>query len=626
MTKTGEKISWRKTWQMNLKALRIWYQKMPAMIWAMGISAAAGAIFPYINIWFSARILDSLAVGETSEKIWHLVWSTLLIDGILGLIKAVAVRWEKASAAYEIQFYTDLDVMQTKTEDMDFAVFEEIGTRDLRAKVFQNTQWDSKGLLKVPGYFKNLLLAIIRICSAVFLTWNLFAQKVPAGSEKWAVLDHSVMIFIIIGLMTAFTLLASASKTKALAYWYHDDENTRLGNRGFFFYGNEIKNKKRAMDMRIYGQYGVCSYYLKKILSVNDQLNANAKGPLGGYSALGAALSVAFTGIIYLYVCLKARAGAFGVGAVTQYIASITSLAAGFSMLLNTLGQMKINVRFLEVTFSYLDLPNVMYQGSLTTEKRNDKEYEIEFRDVSFRYPGSENYVLRHVNMKFKVGQRLAVVGENGSGKTTFIKLLCRLYDPTEGMIFLNGIDIRKYKYEDYMAIFSTVFQDFELLALPLGENVAASSAYDRKKALDCLKKASFAERISELEQGLDTWLYKDLNNNGIQISGGEAQKIALARALYKDAAFIILDEPTAALDPVAEYEVYTRFNDIVEDKTTIYISHRLASCRFCDDIAVFDHGSVIQQGTHETLLADEKGKYYALWHAQAQYYQEKAG
>ena len=224
--------------------------------------------------------------------------------------------------------------------------------------------------------------------------------------------------------------------------------------------------------------------------------------------------------------------------------------------------------------------------------------------------------------MKFRVGQRLAVVGENGSGKTTFIKLLCRLYDPTEGQILLDGIDIRKYKYEEYKAIFSAVFQDFQLLAYSLGENVAVKQQYDREKVFSALKKVGFEERLQTMEKGLDTCLYRDRDDNGVQVSGGEAQKIAMARALYKNAAFIILDEPTAALDPIAEYEVYTRFNDIVEDRTTIYISHRLASCRFCDNIVVFDKGSVIQQGNHDSLLEDVSGKYYALWHAQAQYYQ----
>ena len=210
-----------------------------------------------------------------------------------------------------------------------------------------------------------------------------------------------------------------------------------------------------------------------------------------------------------------------------------------------------------------------------------------------------------------------------GSGKTTFIKLLCRLYDPTEGEILLNGIDIRKYNYAEYMMIFSVVFQDFKLFALKLGENVAGKVDYDKALATDCLEKAGFSDRLAEMKDGTDTYIYKDYNKEGVDISGGEAQKIAIARALYKDAPFIILDEPTAALDPIAEADIYSKFDEIAGDKTAIYISHRLSSCKFCDEIAVFHEGSVVQQGTHAELAADENGKYYELWHAQAQYYSE---
>ena len=214
-------------------------------------------------------------------------------------------------------------------------------------------------------------------------------------------------------------------------------------------------------------------------------------------------------------------------------------------------------------------------------------------------------------------------MGENGSGKTTFIKLLCRLYDPQEGQILLNGIDIRKYRYDDYMGIFSVVFQDFQLLDQPLGSNVAGRVTYDRERAKKALLDAGFGERLAAMEKGLDTMLYKELTEDGVELSGGEAQKIAIARALYKDAPFIILDEPTAALDPIAEAEIYSKFNEIAGDRTSIFISHRLSSCKFCDEIAVFHEGAVIQQGSHADLLADSSGKYCELWNAQAQYYTE---
>ena len=199
--------------------------------------------------------------------------------------------------------------------------------------------------------------------------------------------------------------------------------------------------------------------------------------------------------------------------------------------------------------------------------------------------------------------------------------MLCRLYDPTEGEILLNGVNIQKYDYDEYMSVFSVVFQDFSLFAFTLGEVVASSRNFDENKVRECLKKANFGNRLHEMPGGVHTYLYKDYDQSGIEISGGEAQKIALARALYKDSPFILLDEPTAALDPISEYEVYSNFNVISEDKTTVYISHRLASCRFCEMIVVFDNGQIVQHGSHEELLSDVSGKYYELWNAQAQYY-----
>ena len=216
-------------------------------------------------------------------------------------------------------------------------------------------------------------------------------------------------------------------------------------------------------------------------------------------------------------------------------------------------------------------------------------------------------------------GQKLAVVGPNGAGKTTFIKLLCRLYDPTEGAILLNGIDIRKYDYGEYLSLLSVVFQDFRIFSMKLGENVAASVDYNSQRVWECLEKAGMRERVERMPDGLETGLFQQ-KEDGIELSGGEGQKLAIARALYKDAPVVILDEPTAALDPVSEYEIYSRFGEMTAGKTSVYISHRMSSCRFCDVVFVFDGGTIVQQGSHEALLAQD-GLYSRLWQAQAQYY-----
>ena len=264
-----------------------------------------------------------------------------------------------------------------------------------------------------------------------------------------------------------------------------------------------------------------------------------------------------------------------------------------------------------------------MENGTRTVDGIDPAKAVFEFHNVSFAYPETEQMILKNFSMKIESGEHLAVVGMNGSGKSTMIKLLCRLYDPTEGKITLNGIDIREFDYAEYLKLFAIVFQDFKLLAFPVGENVACSDEYDEERVWKCLEMAGVKERVEEFPKKLKQSVYKLYEKDGIDLSGGEEQKIAIARALYKDAPFVILDEPTAALDPIAESEIYSRFNEIAVNKTTVYISHRLSSCRFCSRIVVFDNGAVIQEGTHEELLENPAGKYSELWNAQAQYYTE---
>ena len=383
------------------------------------------------------------------------------------------------------------------------------------------------------------------------------------------------------------------------------------------YWWRRIRQYQMGKDLKVYAlDRLIDSAYIQTTIQDFHAVNGQIQKLLGFYEPLEGALSVVFRIVIYAYVALKALFGAFGVGSIVQYVGGLSQLSSGTVLLIQEISVLISNADALKAYFDFTDAPNQKYQGTLSVEKRADNEYEIEFHDVSFRYPGTETDVLRHVSLKFNIGQKMAVVGRNGSGKTTMIKLLCRLYDPTEGFITLNGIDIRKYDYEDYLGIFSVVFQDFKLFSFSLGQNVAASVSYDAHRVQECLHKAGLEDRMDRMPKGLDTALYKDFDEDGVEISGGEAQKIALARALYKNAPFIILDEPTAALDPLSEFEIYSHFDQIVGDKTAVYISHRLSSCRFCSDILVFDEGRLIQRGSHDQLLA-QGGFYAKLYNSQ---------
>ena len=621
MEQNAEKITLRETFRIHLRAYRDVRAYCPGLFAATALYTAGKALSPYVTIWLSARILDELAAQRRPEVLWKWVAAALITGVLLTLAVGVLEHW--VNALYERFTYRRYHMLSSKMLTMDFADVDNTHTHDLRSQIYQSESWAGWGINQLYAQFQEMTRGLFGILGAIALTVSLFSQRVPETAGRLTILNHPLFFAALAALLGGITFLSPILRNKAKAYWAGCAEDARLGNRIFGAFGFLSSEQSRAMDFRMYRQQEICRSYLDRdeVFGVRGKMAKLAQGPMGFWAAASCAVSVVLTGFVYAFVCLKAWAGAFGVGSVTQYVGAVSSLSGSISTLVEAVGTLKANVPFMRTLYEFLDIPNSMYQGSLTTEKRSDRNYQIEFRDVSFRYPGAETWALRHVNMKFRVGSRLAIVGENGSGKTTFIKLLCRLYDPQEGEILLNGIDIRKYNYRDYMGVFSVVFQDFQLLSQSLGSNVAGSVQYDPERVKQALTDAGFGERLSTLEKGLDTMLYKDLSEDGVDISGGEAQKIAIARALYKNAPFIILDEPTAALDPLAEAEIYSKFNEISGDKTAIYISHRLSSCIFCDEIAVFHQGQVIQQGTHEALLADTNGKYHALWTAQAQYY-----
>ena len=619
-----EKVNMRNAAALHLRGIKELHKVSPKFFPLLTVYSIFSAITPYITVFFSAQILKELATMRREENLWQWVIAGVLCVGIAAIAKAMLYR--RYNSLLNDLYGRKEILFIHKMFSLDFSELDKQENHDLRAQIQQNENWSSWGLMRVEEAYIGAVSSVIGLLSGIVLTVSLFTSPVPESAGWLTVLNNPVFILVLAAMMVVVSIVAGNLSAKSMSCWSDFSEEATFGNRLFGHFGFIGQDKERSVDIRMNNQQRLVSAYWKTNSSfgVDGPFGKAARGKMGVYASLGVCITTLVTGFIYVFTCLKAWGGAFDVGSITQYVGAATAMVTNVFALTDLLGIMKTNTPYLEKTFEFLDIPNAMYQGSLTTEKRADRQYEVEFKDVSFKYPGSDIWALRHVNMKFKVGKRLAIVGENGSGKTTFIKLLCRLYDPQEGQILLNGIDIRKYRYDDYMSIFSVVFQDFRLLCQPLGNNVAGSIEYDRERVEKALIDAGFGDRLASMDKGLDTMIYKNLTEDGVDVSGGEAQKIAIARALYKDAPFIILDEPTAALDPIAEAEIYGKFDEIAGDKTAIYISHRLSSCKFCDEIAVFHEGAVIQHGTHAELVADVSGKYHELWNAQAQYYTEK--
>ena len=386
---------------------------------------------------------------------------------------------------------------------------------------------------------------------------------------------------------------------------------------GDYHYGKDI----RIFSMRAWFQ---------EIFSVNIRLcedwQLRHEKPLWLVDILDNVLTLCREGIAYVYLIWCVLAGRITASDFVLYFAAI----AGFSTwVLSVANQMSLLTRYSNEICDFralMELPDVFRHGSgETAEKHLGQALVIVLQDVSYRYPGAEEDTLSHLNLTIHAGEKLAIVGLNGAGKTTLVKLICGLLDPTEGTITCNGIDVKDFDRTEYYRLFSAVFQDFCILPLTIAEVISGRTLddTDMNRVMECLRMADLADKIGTLPEGLRSQMVRDVNEDAVELSGGETQRLILARALYKQAPMVILDEPTAALDPIAEHQMYMKYHDMTAGKTSVYISHRLASTRFCDRILYMEHGQIAEEGTHETLL-QRQGKYYELFSLQSHYYQEK--
>lgn len=602
--------------RMILKGIGIWQKIMPSYVPYLFLEGIFTCLKPYFPLYMSARIVNELT--STCDLRQLMIFADVAVAGsfLLSLLSRFAQG--RIDAIYEL-FYTRHEAyLFDATNHFQYEHLEDPKIALLRTKITSVMNATGAGLPKILFCTREILCRMLNVVASVILTVSLFRVAPGNYTGFFAFVNSYWAAAALAAVIAANSVLSVKLSTRAIAK-INDavSELAPINNRIHAYM------KAQGTDMHIFKLNDLSMADYKRYMLHPQWLKDFGKASVAlafGKQLLNMAMKI----VVFLFTAAKAWIGIIGIGNFILYQGTVQRFMDAVSELGSNIGELRDNNRYLEETFAYLEMPNNMYKGTLAVEKRDDIDYEIEFRDVSFRYPRSEEWVLHHVNMKFKIGDKLAIVGENGSGKTTFIKLLCRLYDPTEGKILLNGIDITRYRYGEYMNLFSVVFQDYSLFAFSIAQNVAASDEIDEQRVVSCLNRVGLGEKIVNLPKGIHTNISREYENDGVDFSGGEQQKIALARALYKDAPFMILDEPTAALDPIAEAEAYAKFNDIASDKTSVFISHRLSSCKFCDEIAVFHKGNLVQLGSHDELVADVNGKYHELWSAQAQYYTEK--
>ena len=401
----------------------------------------------------------------------------------------------------------------------------------------------------------------------------------------------------------------------------HREESRRLGKELSYF-GRKAENIKLAKDIRIFG----LDTWLKEIKEATvraAEAFADRRERVYAWTCVvDTILLITRNGIAYLYLINLVLSDGLSASQFLLYFSAFTGFATWVTGILSDFSTLNKQSLAISVVREFLDYPEVFrFEGGVPIPKA--ESYELKLENVTFRYPGTEKNILENINLTVRPSEKLAVVGLNGAGKTTLVKLLCGFYDPTEGRVLFNGVDIREFNRREYYSMISGVFQDMSVLSVTVAETVAQSAeGIDIDRVKDCIEKAGLTHKIESLPKKYDTYVDRKVYEDGVEFSGGETQRLLLARALYKDGAVLVLDEPTAALDPIAENDIYMKYNEMSGGKTSIFISHRLASTRFCDRILFIKDGGIAEEGTHESLLA-ANGDYAELFHVQARYYQE---
>jgi ABC-type multidrug transport system fused ATPase/permease subunit len=446
----------------------------------------------------------------------------------------------------------------------------------------------------------------------------------------------TIIAAVMIGAKSIFVVLSitvlSVGMAKILSYVTRIDKE-RFSDvmaptyRKIGYLDGTARNFAFAKDIRLFdmarvfkAQYNIVNEYFIKMNKKHH--NRWILGNMGMQFLLLAQTSIMYGWLVYFVLNKGMKISEF-----VLYISLVTSYYKAIGYILWIYSNVKGNCLMVNDYRNFINWSedSENYSGSIGTKKDIKAErYTFEFEHVSFKYPGTDIYVLKDINIKIEGGSRLAIVGVNGAGKTTFTKLIMRLYEPTEGRILLNGADIKEYDREEYFRLFAPVFQNIECFALPIYKNISFKDEEhtDMKKVEEVLKTSGLWDKVSSYENGVKTNMLKIFDTEGIDLSGGERQRLAMARALYKNGNIIILDEPTAALDALAEDRMYREFDNMVSDKTALFISHRLGSTRFCDNIAMFEDGQIVEEGTHEELM-ELNGKYAYMFGIQAQYYEE---
>lgn len=569
----------------------IFFSKIPQII--------LNIIFPFIPIVFVRLILNEITIGKNIKLLLLyvalLASSTFIID-LLSYILNYFVSNQTELAVKQIKNQLGLIVM-----NMPYSDAENPKIRDfiMRAQ-------DGTNFLQVLNQLSGIITSFMTIVGLAAI-----------------IITIQSIIFVFIALVVLFRIVADKKDRKIWDKWRPIHAPIMRKSTYYFRimktidFGKEVRINN--LQNWIYDRYNNHSeVYLKAMKQHNIESQKN--------NILSISATILQECVVYLILTYKVVFKGMSIGDFSMYMTSVNTFSSSISSIVSAISS------FMETGLFVRDFRYCIEIADKSKRSDGNKLSDIDtgnivlqFNNVSFKYPNTDRYILKNISLTLKNNESLSIVGVNGAGKTTLIKLLCRFYEPTEGEILLNGVNIQSFSYDEYINLIGAVFQDFKLFNFSVRENISFNEKDEKSddaKIINCLQKSGLGEKIDKLSGGIDTNISKEFDSNGVEFSGGEGQKLAMARTLYKNAPVIILDEPTSALDPIAEAEIYSKFHDITKVKTTIYISHRLSSCRFCVKIAVLDNGEIVQYGNHKELMEND-GLYSTMWNMQAQYYVE---
>ena len=575
---------------------------------------------PFLISVFPALILDELTAHNNLQKLLLLTLVTVFLGGISGLMDYL-LRRRLSQDAFVINQKIELSINEAFIR-MDYEKLEDQKVQELSQLARDTNNHASSLESMISTFFSMIGQCISLVGMAAILSRLLFTDgKVEKISGVVGWLARNSVICLLIAL--ALCLISSRMNGLLLKVYERYDKKFAALGREYKYYGQLARDEIYVKDIRTFRLYNLINRRIEHYCQRNKKLMDEVNIPEIFTDMTGNLMMALELVIVYAMVSSKVLMGVISIGEFYLYISAITQVIS----LVRAVFENKNSIdRCLMYQQAYCKIEELA-EKSIWIKEREEIHKEcgntLVFEHVTFAYPGTDKQVIDDVSFTLHPGEKLALVGRNGAGKTTLVKLMLGLYKPQKGRILWNGQEIGNLPYEEYIHNFSAVFQDFKLIASSIAENVAMEEVWDEEKVKKSLYDAGFSSLLASLKEGVFTQLLGNFNQESVNLSGGEAQKIAIARAFYKEAPILILDEPTAALDPIAEQDIFIVIRKKLQGQSAIFISHRLSSCRICDRILVLDNGKILQDGSHNVLAA-KNGLYQTMWKAQKGFYMEE--